>query len=186
MTNKFRNSTPAFLLATTAFAIVGALFGVFFPEFALHAIKVVVGEVASFSLVGLIGWGAWLFYEQRRFGGWHLQVTNLDETVDRDPVPPMVVKKWIQSRFSGFGQNGWRDIVATLDIRDNGCPPIKCDAWQAHRRGALVVDFGRKVVYVSYPRMKEPAPLASEPDAEIVPDAEPETNARAVVPSNDK
>jgi hypothetical protein len=184
MSNKFRNSTPAFVMAAATFAIAGILFGVFLPEFALHAVKMVVGEVVSFSLVGLVGWGAWLFYEQKRYDGWHLEVTNLDETIDRDPVPPTVVKRWIQSRFSGFGAHGWRDIVATLDIRDNGCAPIKCDAWQAHRRGALVVDFTRKVVFVSYPRMKDPAPLQGAPDAEIVPDAESEAIARVVDKSN--
>src|SRR6516162_5742992 len=102
MTNRFRNSTPAFVMAAVAFAIAGTLFGVYFPEFALHAVKVVVGEVVSFSLLALLGWGAWLFWEQKRYDGWHLEVTNLDETTDRDPVPPTVVKRWIQSRFSGF------------------------------------------------------------------------------------
>jgi hypothetical protein len=178
MPNRFRNSVPAFALAATTFATAGTLFGVFFPEFALHAVKVVVGEVVSFSLVGLLGWGAWIFYEQKKYDGWHLEVTNLDETTDRDPVPPTVIKRWIQSRFSGFGQHGWRDIVATLDIRDNGCPPIKCDAWQAHHRGALVVDVKRKVVQVSYPRMKDPAPLEGELDDSIIPDADQEVVVR--------
>ncbi len=85
-----------------------------------------------------------------------MHVLNLDGTTDRDAVPPMVIKRWILSEFSGFGLNGWRDIVATLDVRDNGCPPIKCDAWQAKKRGALIVDYTKKVLRVSYPDMKEP------------------------------
>ncbi len=157
MRNRFKNSTPAFVLTAIGCAVLGSLGGIYFPELAGHAIKASLGHAVSLAWVGLLGWAGWLFFEQKKYGGWQIHVLNLDETTDRDAVPPSVVKRWILSEFSGFGSNGWRDIVATLDIRDNGCPAIKCDAWQAKKRGALIVDHTKKVVRISYPAMKEPS-----------------------------
>jgi hypothetical protein len=63
---------------------------------------------------------------------------------------------WIKAEFSGFGPHGWRDIVETLDRRDNGCSPIKIDAWQALARKALVVNHKHKIVFVNYKKMGHP------------------------------
>jgi len=153
--NRFKNSTPAFVLTAITCVVFGTLGGIYFPELAEHALKASLGHAVSLACVGLAGWAGWLFVEQKKYGGWQIQVLNLDRTTDRDSVPPPVVKRWILSEFSGFGPNGWRDIVATLDIRDNGCPTIKCDAWQAKKRGVLIVDYTRKVVHVNYLAMKE-------------------------------
>jgi hypothetical protein len=154
--NPFRNSTPAFIVAALLFAVSSTCLVFFLPEVAAHSARVFVAEGAAIAGWTMLGWGFWLFKERKIYEGWFIEVANLDETTERDPIPPSVIKQWIQAHFSDWGPHGWRDICATLDPRDNGCAPIWVDARKAKRLGALRVDYAAKVVYVSYIKMGPP------------------------------
>jgi len=178
----FRNSPAAFFMVAIIFLMGGILFATYLPEFALHATKVVIGEGISVMIAGLFAWGVWLFREQKLYGDWHIRVTNLDGQVEIDPVPPTVIKQWHKAKFGDWGPHGWRDICATLDPRDNGCPPIHVDAREARRRGALVVDAEDKEVRIDYNLMKKEAERVQPLTADHASTDNPDEGAKSAAP----
>jgi hypothetical protein len=142
----------AVVLAAVAVAVV-VVGGLYAPGFTLEVIKDVLNDALG-TLLAIAGtWALWNLYEKRRWEGWSLAVTNRQGDQIQKPLPPTVIKRWMEDSLSDFA--GFRDLTGSVN-RWPGCGLVTVDSDQARALGALRICKHARTVWFDYSKLPAP------------------------------